>query len=77
MQTHDYEKSARKITISFDNNVQRTAELNTDCEKGWNEISLTDPVESKTMKITYDEFHDEPTNYALAALSEVEIYGCG
>jgi len=74
MQTGDIDYSAKKITISFDNNVQNPAELNTDCGKGWNDISLVDPVESKTMKITYDEMHsnkDEST-----ALLEVEIYGC-
>jgi len=78
MQTHDYEKSARKITISFDNNVQRTAELATDfCYSGWDDISLLDPVESKTMKITFDKMvleYEYDVNYS--ALLEVEIYGC-
>jgi len=76
MLTEDYEKSAKKITISFDNNVQNSAEPGGDCYSGdgWNDISLTDPVESKTMGITFNEMHVNEANYA--AILEVEIYGC-
>jgi len=77
LQPKSDEYSAKKITISFDNNVQNPAELNGDCGKGWNDISLIDPVESKTMKITFNEMIDDTyddTDYL--SLEEVEIYGC-
>jgi len=69
-----YETSAKKITISFDNNVQNSAELDGGCNSGWKDISLTDPVESKTMKITFNEMHANQAEYA--GILEVEIYGC-
>jgi len=74
MQTGIIAYSAKKITISFDNNVQNPAELNSNCYPGWNDISLVDPVESKTMKITYDEMHENEDT--ITGLLEVEIYGC-
>jgi len=70
------ENAAKKITISFDNNVQNPDELNDNCSNGWNDISLLDPVESKTMKITFNEMHDFNPQYVWAELGEVEIYGC-
>jgi len=70
------ENSAKKITISFDNNVQNPDELNDSCFYNWNDISLLDPVESKTMKITFNEMHDINPQAVWAELLEVEIYGC-